>query len=212
MSKTFSTAAVIILTAVVAAGAVYWLKPSKNVNVHVTVEQMRNIAELATTEWTLSAFAEDEFKSQGIKKFTSDYVIAYVRGKVRGSVDLSKAKIEQSADNRSVTITFPPDSILVSGVEVDPYDPDAFKTISCAAKLPSAAGHPATPGQTEGLRKIAIQKIRDAALKTGIVEKTRQNAINVLSEFLKNLGYTTKVEFEEPVYSPSSPTSGKLTK
>ena len=213
MGKAFSMAALLVSTALVAAGVTYWLKPSTNVNVRVTIEEMRNIAELATTEWTMSESIDREFISQGLKKFRSDYVIALVKGKVRGSVDLSenKADFQLSPDDHRVSIHFKPGSVRVSGVEFDPNDPDSFVTISCAQKLPSALGQPATSSQTDTMRKEGIRKIRETAIRKGIVAKTMQNAKQVLGDFCGSLGYQATVTFDDKAYDPEAePSDGSI--
>jgi hypothetical protein len=204
MSKVLYAVSLVIATAIIVGGVVYWLKPSTDVNVSVTIEQMRNIAELATTEWTMSAFVEREFQSQGLKKFRSDFVVSRCSGTVRGRVNLEVAEIvtRETADGREVSIHFPAGSLTVSGVEFDPNDPDAFQTISCAERLPSALGQPARTHQVEVLRKEGMKQIREKAIEKGIVEKTKQNAVTVLETFVGSLGHKATITFDENAYDP----------
>ena len=209
MNKT-TMVLLVLLTAIVAGGVVYLIKPSTVVKSSVTVEQMKKIAQLATTEYTLGAFAEQEYKSQSLfKKVVSDYAIAKVTGKVKGSVDLEKATIDvqESKENPQVSIHFKRGSVLISGVEIDPNDKEAEQVISCREKLKlKGLLNPISPSQRDALQRIAKQEIAKAAIKVGIVEKTMGNAKTALSDFVGALGYRANITFDERAYDP--PKSG----
>lgn len=197
----------VLLTAIVAGGVVYLIKPSTVVKSSVTVEQMKKIAQLATTEYTLGTFAEQAYYSNTLfkKKELSDYAIARVTGKVKGSVDLEKATIEvqESKENPQVSIHFKRGSVLISGVEIDQNDKDAQRVLSCREKLRvKGLLNPISPSQRDALLQTALQEIAKTAIKVGIVEKTMEHAKTVLGDFVGALGYRANITFDEKAYDP----------
>lgn len=214
MSKWIPIVLLLVVTALLAGFVAYRLKPSTEVRVSVTVEKIRDISHLATTEYTLSAYAHGKYDSRtlwselgvGDEKIT-DLVFAFCRGTVRGRVDMEKATIDvqEAADGGHVSIHFKRGSVLVSGVEIDPDDPKAFEIISAREILiPRGVFKPATPGQKQALQRLAMQKLQEVAINSGIVEKTMENAKTVLGEFVGALGYRATITFDENAYDPSA--------
>jgi len=211
MARALTIVLLLVLTALVAGGVAYWLKPSTNVNVAVTIEQIRNIAQLATVEYTMSALAEQTYQSRFLPKAldvlgaktTSDCFIVYCAGTVRGSVDLEDVTIDtqETADGPHVSIHFKRGSVLVSDVEMQ----DLF-TISCRAKLERRLSvlQGVSDGQRDAMVKGALATIRKKAIEKGIVEKTMKNAKTFLGEFIGSLGYGVTVTFDEKAYDPSA--------
>ncbi len=210
MAKTIM---LVVLTAIVAGGIVYLLKPATQVHTSVTVEQIKAIAKLGTAECTVSAVRDEGFESTGVLGL-SDYVVVIVRGKVTGSVDMEKATVDvnEASDDRHVSINFGPGSIEVSNVEHDPSHPD--RVISAHEKMDSPfwKGKPASQNQIERMKNEARVQLRLAALGAGIVERTKQNAQVVLSTFVGQLGYRANVTFDPKAYEPSASLPGWLDK
>ncbi len=211
MTKTVALAMlfVFVVAALVGGGVAYWLKPSANVRVSVHVDQIRNSAHLATVEYRLSAFVDKEFTSNvgfGHQE-VSDYVIAKCTGTVTGRVDLDKEKaainVQEGAEGRQVSIHFKRGSVVISDVAIDLSKTNTFETISCREKLRLIGFlKPATSGQRDEMHRLAMQKIRDTAIETGIVEKTMENAKTVLGNFVGAFGYRVTVTFDEKAYDP----------
>lgn len=206
MSKTIKIAMLLIVTALVAGGVSYYLSRSTHANVRVTVESIRKVAELATVEYRLAAILDKKYFSNigfGIKKQT-DYLIAIYTGAVRGRVNLENATvdIQKKADGNYVSIHFKRGSVLISGVEVDP-EKDHFEMISCQGER-WIGTKGASDGQRRRLQKEGLRSIRESAIKTGIVEKTKENAKAVLSDFLGALEYRAVITFDEKAYDPSA--------
>jgi len=206
MRKWIPVVLLMVATAVIAGFVAYQLKPSAETRVTVTVEKIRKIAHLATVEYTLTGFARQVFTSSigfGQRK-PSDYVISYCTGKITGRVDLEKATvdIQEGGDVPQVSIHFERGSIVVSDVEVRPGD---IETISVRDELTGlfpfkAAGN----AQRNGVQDKALEQIRQAAIDSGIVEKTKENAQTVLGDFLGSLGYQATITFDENAYDPSA--------
>jgi len=211
MRKLIPVVLLMVATAVVAGFVVYQLKPSAETRVSVTVEKIRRIAHLATVEYTLSGFARQVFTSStglsdiGIgERKRSDYVISYCTGKITGRVDLEKATIDvqEGGDIPRVSIHLEPGSIVISDVEVRPED---IETISVRDELSGCFFYkPATNSQRNGVQRTALKEMKQSALKSGIVDKTKENARTFLSDFLGSLGYQATITFDENAYDPSA--------
>ena len=217
MYKAFTTVLLVLFTALIAAGVVYWLKPSSQVDVTVVIQKMRDISELATTEWTLATFVEQEFKSKlldlpkGLEilepKIESDFVIGCYTGTVRGSVDMGKAIVEQQSTDggRRISIRFPRNSVLISKTNLDN---DRSKLISCRERLKQKGIQilkPANEAQRQGMRRRAEAEIRAVAIQYGIVNTTQNNAEKVLTNFVSPFGYQVTVKFDKDAYDPAAP-------
>ncbi len=205
MINSIKIAMLIIAAALVAGGVTYWLAQSTHPDARITVEGIRRVAELATVEYRLAAMVDQTYESSAwiFGDFESDHLIAMYTGAVRGRVDLDNATVgtQSDADGDYVSIHFKRGSVLISGVEIDP-EKDQFDLISCGGVN---LGSSATDGQRKALRKEALSKIIETAFKTGIVEKTIENATTALSTFVSALGYRAVVTFDEHAYDPSFP-------
>ena len=193
---------VIIVTALVAGGVGYLLT-QKGPDVRVTVQSIRKIASLATVEYRLAALMDKTYRSQGVfKKVDSSRMIAYYTGAVKGSVDLEKTDIgiSDEADGRHVSIHFKRGSIVVSGVEIIPGE-DSMREITCNVKQ---FFKPPTDNQREALRQEALKIIKQKAIEQGIIDKTKENAKTVLSEFVGAFGLQAVIEFDEKAYDPEA--------
>jgi hypothetical protein len=99
---------------------------------------------------------------------------------------------------------------VISGVESDENNTDDFDLISCREKMRgSTLSIPFTQGITSKERKelyvLGKQKIREAAIDNGIVDKTKENAKTFLRSFIAPFGYEAIVTFDEKAYDPTQP-------
>jgi len=208
---------VFVVAAIVGGGVAYWLKPSAEVHGYVTVEEIRKIAQLATVEYTLTGFYKEIFYSSiVIKKVPTDYVFSYCKGKITGSVDLDKATIDvqKGGDAPHVSIHFKRGSILVSDIALtqtpDKDKPGQFKpnpdTVSVRDELKGALFYQgANADQRQYVQNVALQKMKQGALDTDIVEKTKENAKTILGGFVGLLGYGATITFDPDADEPSPP-------
>jgi len=200
----------IIVTAIVAGGAVYWLSHKRqDEKTMVTVDSIRKVAQLATVEYSLSTLVEKTFRSSyGLGKTDSSTLLALYSGRVRGSVNLEKVQIELKKNDsvaskegdvrRLASIHFPPGSIEVKDVAIDP-DLDHMTERVIWKKLGFKGP---TDNQREGVRRKAMKTILKTAIKKGIVEKTKANAEMILSEFLRGFGIEADITFDKKAYVP----------
>jgi hypothetical protein len=207
MSKTIKIAVLLIVTALVAGGVSYYLSRSTHANARVTVESIRRVAELATVEYRLAAILDQKYYSDmGFgRKSQTDYLIAIYTGAVRGHVDLENATvdIQKKADGDYVSIHFKRGSVVIYGVTIDP-EKDHFEILTCQGRRPLFTKG-ANRSEYNALEKLALKSIIESAIKTGIVEKTKENAKTVLSDFVGALGYHAVVTFDEKAYDPPAP-------
>jgi hypothetical protein len=182
------------VVAIVAGGAVFLLKGGGGgkTDVRVTVDSIKNIAELATVEYHISSYLFRAKKKAWYEWKNAKYLV-FVRGTVKGSVDLDQAAIDVSPDpkNRMVKITFKKGAVRVSDPEIGKGDV-TFQSVSNPNVF-----HRITEKDYEGAQNDLIGIIKEQAIKDGIRNKTAAQARLVLTTFLQSLGYNAKIEFEE---------------
>jgi hypothetical protein len=162
-------------------------------------------------KYRLSAFADQLYKSDvipGLWDEVSDYVIVRCTGTVTGSVDMEKVTIHvvDAAEGRRVSIHFERGSVTISGVNTDQKEGGELEVISCREKLKiKGAFHSASSAQRKRLEELTKEKIYKAAIDTGIVTKTMENAKSILNNFVGAFGYQAIVTFDENAYAPPPP-------
>lgn len=202
MTKVILVVVLMVVTAVVTVFVVQQLAPPQP-QIDVIVEKVRKIAQLATVEYTLSGYSRQLYHSRGIRG-PSDYVFSYCTGKITGRVDLGKMTIDvqDKADPPNVSIHFERGSIVVSDVEVK-----SSETISARSEIGGwFGGKPASNNQRNELARKTREKMKKAAIDSDIVEKTKENAVTFLTDFLDTLGYQAIITFDENAYDPSAST------
>ena len=208
MSKLAGTVVLVVVVAIAAGGLVYWLTRDSGgkTDVMVNVENIKKIAQLATMEYQVAAYAYHE-KHKAKYEWLKASVLVYMKGKVRGSVELNQAVIDVSTDpkNRMVKITFKKGAVLVSDPEIADIklikfaDPNVFHRISAA--------------DWEAAEREAKAELKKTAIDDGIINKTATEAKEVLTTFLQSLGYACQIEFEDKEIKiagdPAAPGYGK---
>jgi hypothetical protein len=191
----------------IVAGAVYLLTQysAGKAEVTVTIEEIKQVAQLATVEYTIS----DAYKWEKPKKWYETKnleLMVLARGKVKGSVDLEKMQLEVSdeTDEKRVTLIFGPGAILISDPEIcsagciRTYD---MKDVNLFTDL--------TDEDRNKQLNAAVGCLKQAALEDGIREKTAAEAKVVLTRFLEHLGYVADIRFapEDLAAMPASASS-----
>ena len=194
MKKTIGIIVLVVVVAIVAGGFVYLLTRDSGgkTDIIVNVEDIKRIAQLATVEYHISTYLFRE-KGKKIYEWLSAKFFVFVKGKVKGSVDLDQAVIEVSPDpkNRMVKITFKKGAVLVSDPEIAPED---IKIITCAN--PNIF-HKISDADRNRAVKDVIALLKKTAIDDGIMNKTKAQAKLVLATFLQPLGYASQIEFED---------------
>ena len=202
MSKTISLGLIVLLTAIVAGGGAYWFASRPQVDVDVTVESITKIAKLATIQYRVSSIVETkEVRETDFwkKNFTQEYVCT-VKGLIEGKVNLKKAdiKVEKGDDGSGqIIIRFGEGSVEVSQLQED-EDGIKIKKISDAKYMEK---YQFTEDQRNALITTARKETRKEAIKDGIVTKTQEEAVTLISEFVGALGWSAVVEFDNNAFA-----------
>lgn len=182
-----------VLGGLVAFGAVYGLMHDKNgkTNVIVAVDDIKEIAQLATVEYHISTFVEKTKDRQWFEWADAKYLV-FLKGVVTGSVDLNLADIQlPTGDEKTVSIKFKKGAVVVSNPEIGTddirlitvSDPNVFNKIN--------------QDDWANAQSDAIAALKKSAIDAGIMAQTASEAKVVLSRFLGALGYAAKIEFED---------------
>lgn len=191
MSKYFGVGAV---AALLAAAAVFLLMRGGGgrTEVIVTVEEIKEIAQLSTVEYVMSEVLHKELGKAWYEWRAASF-LARVRGKIRGSVDLDKMQVEvvNNGGQRRVSVRFEPGAVVIHPPEISQGD---IEIIDCAN--PNVL-HPISAADHSRAVDTLIAHLRSVAESHGIKERTAAEAKLVLTRFLEQLGFEAHIEFAE---------------
>ena len=187
MSKTIITA---IVSALIAGLLIYFIthKESETTNVKVTVESIKNITELAVVEYTLSESLETTLP-KGFGNLRDATFFIYVKGVIKGSVNLEEGVYEIDNEKRTATISFPDSAIVISNPAVDEDD---IQFTTCKDRILNKIKD---EDRNKAYNK-AIKVMKQTALDNGIIDKVKNEAKLVLENYLVSFGYQTKIVFQ----------------
>jgi len=181
-----------VLGAVVAVGVLYGLSRDKGgkTDVILAIDDIKEIAQLATVEYHISTFLDRKKQRQWYEWLDARYIV-FLKGVVKGSVDLNLADVQlPAAGTKTVSIRFKKGAVIVSNPEIG-RDDIRFITVSDPNVINRISDEDRNRAQGD-----AIAALKKAATDAGIVEKTAREAKILLTKFLGGLGYTAKIEFE----------------
>ena len=181
-----------VLGAVVAVGVLYGLSRDKGgkTDVILAIDDIKEIAQLATVEYHISTFLDRKKQRQWYEWLDARYIV-FLKGVVKGSVDLNLADVQlPAAGTKTVSIRFKKGAVIVSNPEIG-RDDIRFITVSDPNVINRISDADRNRAQGD-----AIAALKKAATDAGIVEKTAREAKILLTKFLGGLGYTAKIEFE----------------
>jgi len=181
-----------VLGAVVAVGVLYGLSRDKGgkTDVILAIDDIKEIAQLATVEYHISTFLDRKKRRQWYEWLDARYIV-FLKGVVKGSVDLNLADVQlPAAGTKTVSIRFKKGAVIVSNPEIG-RDDIRFITVSDPNVINRISDADRNRAQGD-----AIAALKKAATDAGIVEKTAREAKILLTKFLGGLGYTAKIEFE----------------
>ena len=181
-----------VLGAVVAVGVLYGLSRDKGgkTDVILAIDDIKEIAQLATVEYHISTFLDRKKRRQWYEWLDARYIV-FLKGVVKGSVDLNLADVQlPAAGTKTVSIKFKKGAVIVSNPEIG-RDDIRFITVSDPNVINRISDADRNRAQGD-----AIAALKKAATDAGIVEKTAREAKILLTKFLGGLGYTAKIEFE----------------
>ena len=181
-----------VLGAVVAVGVLYGLSRDKGgkTDVILAIDDIKEIAQLATVEYHISTFLDRKKRRQWYEWLDARYIV-FLKGVVKGSVDLNLADVQlPAAGTKTVSIRFKKGAVIVSNPEIG-RDDIRFITVSDPNVINRISDADRNRAQGD-----AIAALKKAATDAGIVEKTAREAQILLTKFLGGLGYTAKIELE----------------
>jgi hypothetical protein len=185
---------VAVLAAVIAAGIVFFAMRGGGgrTDVIVTVEEIKEIAQLSTVEYVVSDILHKE-KGRAWYEWKTASFFASVKGKIKGSVDLDKMQITVSndRDQKKVHVRFESGAILISDPEIGPHD---IKIIDCSD--PNVFHKISADDHSKAVGEL-ISHLKSVAEDHGIREKTASETKLVLTRFLEQLGFEVQMEFAD---------------
>jgi hypothetical protein len=172
----------------VAAMYVYGKTISNETKSHVTINSIKKIAELAAIEYNMSVIREVTKKKKFLQLKKAKFLVL-LTGKIKGSVDLNKSKIDIDKENKIVNINFNKGAVGISNPEIGPDDIRII-TVSNPKLINKVNDEDRNKAQ-----KDAITILREEAIDKGIVKQTKNEAKIVISGFLSALGYKSTIKF-----------------
>ena len=183
----------VLVGALVAGGLMFALKrpgQSGKTDVVVTVDHIKEVAKLATTEYYISTFVEETKAKQWYEWKKAKYIV-FLKGVVTGSVDLKQVDLDVDSEGKRVVITFKKGAVSITDPQIG-VDDIRFITVSNPNVF-----NPISDSDWKKGHDDAVKELKQAAMKAGIVAKTKAEAQTVLTAFLGALGYDCTVKFEE---------------
>jgi hypothetical protein len=123
-------------------------------------------------------------------------------GSVDGVVDfrtLTESAIQKSTDGKTITVTLPAPTYAPVHLDLD-----NSQVLSHDRGLANRIGDVfSNPGDDKAVYQLGNQALQDAATKTGVLDRAKDNTTTMLTAMLKQLGYANvTVVFQEPPPSP----------
>ena len=148
-----------------------------------TVLQLKELTELATTEYTLTKIVKAS-DDQTWYKVGERRILISCRALVKAGIDLSGLKeSDVRVNGDGISLTLPPARIL--SLDIRPEDiRTEFQEVGALRSEFSAE-------ERNLLMQQAEARIREQALETGILRTAESNATLVLGNLLQRMGYKT---------------------
>lgn len=148
-----------------------------------TVLQLRELTELATTEYTLTKIVKAS-DDQTWYKVGERRILISCKAAVKAGIDLSGLKdSDVSVNGDGISLTLPPARIL--SLDIRPEDiRTEFQEVGLLRSEFTAA-------ERNGLMQQAEARIREQVPGTGILRTAEANASLVLGNLLQRMGYKT---------------------
>ncbi|MBL1279723.1 MAG: DUF4230 domain-containing protein [Fluviicola sp.] len=167
------------------------------------VYEIRNIGELATTEYTVGKIVKLDDSGENYEWLSKDFykigdrkILISTKAKIKAGVDLTQIKdgdIEISGNK--IVITLPPAKII--SFSMDPAH------IHTEMEDVSGTRDEFTQQEKNEFLKQGEKAIREDLAETGILKDANDNAVAFLEDFYENLG------FEEVIVKPTKGSNEK---
>jgi hypothetical protein len=188
-----------VLVVLIIAGAILTIMRNDDgkTDVTVTVEGIKDIAQLATVEYTISEVVKVTLPKEGYEWQNAQFLVI-LTGKVSGNIDLDKVKVDITKENdKTIAILdFEKGAILIKNPQVSPDD---LKIITISD--PNIFNKIDDDDRNQAFNCASSQMLR-AAEDQGIRRKTADEAQIVLTRFLQEMGVEVKITFVEEDLAP----------
>lgn len=186
----------IILIALIAAGTIFVIKQiisgkdDGKVEVTVTVEEIKEIAQLATVEYTISEVGQITLPKEWYEWDNAQFLVI-LAGKVSGNIDLDKMDVDivRNGDRTIANLIFKEGAILIKDPQVAPGN---LRVITI--KDPNIL-NPINDAHRNQAFNCVLSHMLLAAEQQGIREKTADEAQLVLKRFLRSIGVEANITF-----------------
>lgn len=156
-------------------------------NPHVIVKQVQMVSELTTSVFVMDSIVPTSSSRKIGNWVVGETNLLYVaRGEVKAGLDLSAITVDDVViDKDTITITLPPVKILDEKIDVNQsqvYDYDrGFLNL----------GPDVAPELQKKAQQETLIKIRNTACQQKILDQANQKAVILITELMKNSGFTT---------------------
>lgn len=156
-------------------------------NAIVTIEQIKDVAKLATIDYI--GYVREPYEApREWYEWKTAKLFVEINGTVEGLVDLDKITMERSGEKKDVvTIKIPQDAIVIQGPIIDREKGIKITTVSDPNIF-----HKLTDTQRSDTLNQATARLKQTAIESGIKEKTLAQAKQVITQFLAKSGVEVK--------------------
>lgn len=146
------------------------------------VYEIRNIGELASSEYTIGKIIQLDDTGTDWYKLGKRKILISCKAKVKAGVDLTQIKKgDIRVKGSSIEITLPPAKI--TSFTMDPKD------IRTEMEGVSGLRDPFTQQEKNDFLKQGEEAIREELEQTGLLKDAERNAITFIEDFYKQMGY-----------------------
>lgn len=160
----------------------------------LVVSKIKNVAKLATTEYTLhkTILASRDKKLLFVIPLNSALFVAYTEAIVTAGIDINKLKKNDIViQGNSISITLPAVEVINFSYPFNKYQIDTELSQDEFMNKFTLIDH-------EELYRQSELEIRSLLKQIGVVEQTEDKTRQLMENLLKNLGYTeVYIEFKE---------------
>lgn len=186
----------IILIALITAGIIFVIrqitsgKDNRKVEVTVTVEEIKEIAQLATVEYTISEVGQMTVPKEWFEWDEAQFLVI-LAGKISGNIDLDKMNVDivRNNDKMIANLNFQEGAILIKYPQVGPGN---LRIITI--KDPNLLNRINDSHRNQAFN-CAFSNMLSAAEQQGIRKKTAAEAQLVLKRFLHSVGIEANITF-----------------
>ena len=164
------------------------------------LKSLQDLSDYHAATANLQAVVEDSHDASYLPSFVAGESTTFLAvGSVDAIVDfrtLSDSAIQLSADGKSVTVTLPQPTYAPVHLDLE-----NSQVLSHDRGLANRIGDVFTdPGDDKAVYQLGDQALQDAAAKTGVLDRAKDNTRSMITAMVQKLGFTNvSVTFAEPL-------------